>query len=89
MLSTLAKIMDRIMIENIIRDMTQKGKFNQNQYGFMQRKSTTLAIKDADRTIKTKREKHGFVAGLFLDIGGAFDTAWHTALEKKLRRTAL
>lgn len=87
LLSTLAKIMDRIMIENIMNDMIQKGKFNQNQYGFMQRKSTTLAIKDADRIIRIKREKHGYVAGLFLDIGGAFDTAWHITLKKKLRES--
>lgn len=85
LLNTMAKVMDKIMIETIQDQMLESRAMHPNQYGFVARKSTVNAIWDADRVIRDKRHKHGYVACLFLDIGGAFDTAWHTSVKEKLR----
>lgn len=85
LLNVLAKIMDKIMIERVLDHVAKTGNFNPNQYGFSPRKSTVHAVWDAEKTIIEKRNEHGYVACLFLDITGAFDTAWHITLMEKLR----
>lgn len=87
LLKVLAKIMDKVMIEGIMEHVKNVGQYNPNQYGFTQSKSTVHAIWDATKTIKEKKESHGLVACLFLDIGGAFDNAWHISLKEKLRKS--
>lgn len=86
LLDVMAKIFDKLMIGKIQQHMLDNFALNPNQYGFTGRKSTVNAVWDATQTIKQKREEGMMVACIFLDIDGAFDNAWHTALKEKLRK---
>lgn len=79
LLSTLAKILDKIMIERIQRHMLVNKYITGRQYGFTSGKSTVHAIHDVNNFITHKR-KDFHVAALFLDITGAFDNCRHTEI---------
>lgn len=88
LLPILDKVLDRLMIDYIIKHVKLDGGINPRQYGFIQGKSTIHAIEAALTCIRTHR-KTAHVAVVLLNVSGAFDNCWHPALFAKLRRHKL
>lgn len=88
LLPTMAKLLDRIMIDRIQRHMILNKQITGRQHGFTGGKSTVHAVEEACRLIEEKRRDH-HVAALFLDIAGAFDTCWHVEILSALRQAKI
>jgi len=58
---------------------------NDNQYGFTPQKSTVDAAMEVRQFIEQHLERKGIVLTASLDVKGAFDSAWWSAILKGLR----
>ena len=69
LLSGLGKILERMLVERLLRRMD--GKWNERQFGFVKNKCTEDAWSNAQDLVKASNSKH--VIGVFVDFKGAFD----------------
>lgn len=88
LLCNMAKLLDKIVINNIMSQYRQTTGICQEQFGFEAHKSTIHAINEIVTTINTKR-KEGVVAIICLDVSGAFDNAWHPEIIRQLKKAAI
>lgn len=88
LLNNMAKILDKIVINNIMVQFRQTIGMSQEQFGFEAHKSTVHAVKEIVDTVTEKR-KHGVVAIVCLDVSGAFDNAWHPEIVAQLRKASI
>ncbi|WP_207306019.1 reverse transcriptase domain-containing protein, partial [Clostridioides difficile] len=80
LLSVPGKILEKLMINRITYDLSQKQLLNQNQFGFRSGRSTFDAIEQVVNHIKTVRSSRNRVGVLVsFDIAGAFDNCWWPA----------
>lgn len=74
LLSVLGKLAEKVIVRKIRRWMGGKGVVNEKQYGFMPGKGTADALHKLKRIVKGSTKT--YVAGVFVDVKGAFDNAW-------------
>ena len=85
LLSTLNKIMEKLMYRRIITFLDKHNILYRYQFGFRQNHSTSMALMEIVDCIYNDLEKGKYVTGIFLDMSKAFDTVHHAILIDKLK----
>lgn len=83
-LSSLAKIFEKIVADRIVNFFDKNNLFNSNQFGFRKGVSTTTAIIQVLKLLYKNLDQHKKCVGVFLDLSKAFDLVNHEILIKKL-----
>lgn len=83
LLPVLGKVGERLIVKRLKEWMYREGRINRAQYGFTEGVGTVDALLEMRREVEVSQEK--YVVGLFLDISGAFDSAWWPEVLRVLR----
>ena len=83
-LSQFSKLLEKLF-QNILLSFVEKNNvLNDNQYGFRQNRSTTIALFDLSQKVSTFLDNKLSALGIFVDLRKAFDTIDHGILLKKV-----
>ena len=85
LLSSVSKVFERIMYNQMYTYFTQLKVFYKSQYGFRQFHSTELATLELVDRITHSMDKNLLPINIYLDLSKAFDTLDHNILLYKLR----
>lgn len=83
-LSTLSKILEKILNRRLIDYLDSKNLLAQNQFGFRANKSTEDAVLEVTGNIIENINRRQFSIGIFIDLTKAFDTVSVPILISKL-----
>lgn len=83
LLPVLGKMGERMVVKRMKEWMEREGLLNRGQFGFTEGVGTVDALLEMRREVEESREK--YMIGLFLDISGAFDSAWWPEVLRVLR----
>ena len=81
----LGKLFEKILIRRLT--FATSARWSQRQFGFREQTSTSDALHTMIDVITEAKAKKMQVAGISLDIKGAFDNAWWPLLMERLRQT--
>ena len=84
LLSTINKLMEKLMYKRMISFLNYHKILYKYQFGFRQNYSTSLALIEITDNILQDLENGKFVCGIYLDLSKAFDTVNHEILFTKL-----
>ncbi|XP_024116978.1 uncharacterized protein LOC112138628 [Oryzias melastigma] len=84
LLPQFSKILEKIFNDKLAKFIDKYNIINENQYGFRENRSTSMAIIDAVEEITNALDKKKYAAGIFIDLKKAFDTLNHDTLLEKL-----
>ena len=84
LLSCLDKLFEKLIYRRFIKFIEKHKLIVLEQYGFLKKHSTTLALINLVDTIKSFLDKGEFVLAIYLDLKKAFDTVNHDILLAKL-----
>ena len=84
LLTTISKILEKIMYHRVYSFLHETGQIYKNQYGFRANHSCEHAIGQVIGTIVKGLENHQYVTCILLDLSKAFDTIEHEILLHKL-----
>jgi ribonuclease HI len=85
-LNTLAKIFERLIHSRLTWEAKSSKWFSEHQHGFIEGHSTETAAHSLVNQIEMGFQRREVTATVFLDIKGAFDTAWHDGIIAALHR---
>ncbi|KAL0269069.1 UNVERIFIED_CONTAM: hypothetical protein PYX00_010805 [Menopon gallinae] len=85
LLPVAGKVYEHLLRDRIDKHLDEKSPISQRQYGFRAGRSTTDAIMEMVKYVRTSPDT--YVCALFLDIQGAFDNAWWPLVLHRLRRS--
>lgn len=74
LLSVIGKIVEKVIVRKLRVWMNESGALSERQYGFVPGKGTTDALCKLKKLVKSSSKT--YVAGVFVDVKGAFDNAW-------------
>lgn len=83
-LSVFNKILEKLLVNRLIKFFDQNSVLYDMQYGFRHGCSTAIAITELVDNILEETDSKKFVGALFLDLRKAFDTLNHDILLRKL-----
>ena len=83
-LSSLSKVLERLVYNRLYCFLTENGLLNQDQYGFRKYHSTDLALAQLYDKVSNALASREHVIGVFMDLSKAFDTLDHKVLSSKL-----
>ena len=75
-LNTFSKVFEKIVHKRLTWLATESNWFSERQHGFLESKSTETAVHTLTHFVETNLAKGMCTAAVFLDISGAFDSAW-------------
>ena len=81
------KLMERIILWHLQRDLKLEESLSPKQYGFRKGNSTLSAIIKLVSLIESALKVGNFALGIFLDIQGAFDNIPFVAIKRALEKT--
>jgi hypothetical protein len=84
LLSIFSKLLEKAMKNRLMRFFEKNSLFNDNQYGFREKRSTEDAVQNLLGQICAAIDSDNAALGIFLDLTKAFDTVDHDRLLKKL-----
>ena len=84
LLSTLSKILEKIIFKRTINFFNKHTVFTNSQFGFRQKHSTIHALLNFIDKVAHAIDNHSHLIGIFLDFSKAFDTINHNILLHKL-----
>ena len=84
LLSTLSKVMEKLLNSQILNYLEKHKLINDRQYGFRHKRSTADLLTFVTHSWNKSLEYHGESQVIALDISKAFDQVWHEALLNKL-----
>ena len=85
LLSTINKILEKIMYKRVISFLNKFKLLYKYQFGFREKHSTIQAVIEITDNILSELEQKNLVAGIYLDLSKAFDTVDHQILLHKLQ----
>ena len=85
-LSPFAKILGRLVYNQLSRFLEKKNILSKHQFGFRKNYSTEQAILELTDNLKMKIDNNEAICNIFLDLSKAFDTVNHQILLQKLYR---
>jgi len=85
LLTTISKIFERVIFNQLYDYMTTNNLFLNSQYGFRKKHSTELAALEFVDRIAKDMDKNKVPLSIFIDLSKAFDTLDHTILIEKLK----
>lgn len=83
LLPVLGKIGERMVVKRMKEWMAREDRLDRGQFGFTEGVGTVDALLEMRREVEECERK--YVVGLFLDISGAFDSAWWPEVLRVLR----
>lgn len=89
LLSSLSKIIEKVMNKRLLKYLEELNIFSENQYGFRNGKSTEDAVTKLVDSVIAKLDRGYRCAGVFLDLAKAFDTVSRPLLLDKMERLGL
>ena len=84
LLTTISKILEKIMYNRVYSFLQATGQIYNNQYGFQANHSCEHAVGQVIGSVVKGLENHHYVACVLLDLSKAFDTIDHEILLQKL-----
>ena len=86
LISTLAKVLERVLMGRIMHYLHSHNLLSQNQYGFTPQTSTIDAVMDLKHYIQRSMDEGQYAALISLDVQGAFDAAWWPRILYSLKK---
>ena len=87
LLPTISKVLERLLANRIINDVTYTQRLPDNQFRFRHKHSTIQQMHRLCHTIYTAFEAKQYCTSAFLDVSQAFDKVWHDGLLYKIMHT--
>ena len=84
LLPQLSKILEKLFNNRLDKFLNKYNIISDNQYGFREKRSTSLALMELIEDLTQSLEKKEHTIGVFIDLKKAFDTINHEILLEKL-----
>ena len=89
LLSSISKILEKIVSEKLIYHLIENDLLYQHQYGFLPKRSTEHNLMQILNYVTKALNENMFCIGIFLDLRKAFDVCSHEILLKKLKKMGI
>jgi hypothetical protein len=89
LLSSISKILEKIVAEKLIKHLLDNDLLYVHQYGFLPNRSTEHNLLQIINYISKALDEGNFCIGVFLDLKKAFDVCSHEILLKKLQKMGI
>jgi hypothetical protein len=89
LLSTLSKILEKIVCNQLVAHLESNNLIYEHQYGFQHNKSTQHNLLQLTNFINTALNDKKYAIGIFLDLKKAFDVCSHSILLRKLEKLGI
>jgi len=89
LLSSISKILEKIVAEKLVLHLISNDLLYQHQYGFLPNRSTEHNLLQLTNYITNALNEGMYCMGVFLDLKKAFDVCSHEILLKKLKRMGI
>ena len=89
LLPQFSKILEKLFNKRLEKFLNKNKILSDNQYGFRENMSTSLALMELIEDITQSLDTHRHTIGVFIDLKKAFDTIDHKILLKKLSHYGL
>ncbi len=86
LLSSISKILEKIVSEKLVQHLTSNNLLYVHQYGFLPKKSTEHNLLHVVNYISQALNDGNYCTGVFIDLKKAFDVCSHPILLKKLEK---
>lgn len=89
LLSTLSKLLEKIICKQLVNHLESNNLLYMHQYGFQHGKSTEHNLLQFTNYINTALNEKKYAIGIFLDLKKAFDVCSHSILLNKLKKLGI
>ena len=89
LLSSISKVLEKIVAEKLVGHLTTNDLLYTHQYGFLPKKSTEHNLLHIVNYVTRALNDGEFCVGIFLDLKKAFDVCSHSILLKKLDKMGI
>jgi hypothetical protein len=89
LLSSISKILEKIVAEKLLHHLLSNDLLYQHQYGFLPKRSTEHNLIQIINYISEAINENMYCIGVFLDLKKAFDVCSHEILLKKLKKMGI
>ena len=89
LLSSISKILEKIVAEKLISHLLSNNLIYQHQYGFLPKRSTEQNLIQITNYIAEAINENMYCVGVFLDLKKAFDVCSHDILLAKLKKMGI
>jgi hypothetical protein len=89
LLSSISKVLEKIVAEKLLHHLLSNDLLYQHQYGFLPKRSTEHNLIQIVNYISNAINENMYCIGIFLDLKKAFDVCSHEILLRKLKKMGI